>query len=209
MVCGDKVIALTFDDGPDRRDTPVALAALRAHRARATFFMMGTRAARNPAIVRQMHADGHQLGNHTWDHINAATQSSVDFKTSVVRTNTRIMSILQGTSRTAPSMRYPLAFRYPWGSGDARTEAVLRSLGMRSSGWTYATGDGGSHGPLSPYVTNLIATKVIDNAAPNAVILMHDGRDRPNTVAALPRILDTLSARGYVFVTVEDMRRLR
>lgn len=209
MVCGDKVIALTFDDGPDRRDTPIALAALRAHQARATFFMMGRRVEKNPAIVRRMHFDGHQLGNHTWDHINAATQTRSAFRSSVIRTNAEIMDALRGRSATTPALRFPLAFRYPWGSGTGRTEEVLRSLGMRSYGWSYATGDGGTHGPLSGYVTDLIANKVINNAAPNSVILLHDGRDRPNTVAAIPKMLDALSARGYVFVTLEDMRRLR
>lgn len=207
--CGPKVIALTFDDGPDKRDTPVALKALRRYQARATFFMVGHRVAKSPGLAAQACAEGHQLGNHSWRHVRAPSLTSAQFKTSVMKTNKAIKRALKEAKPARVKNRYPIVYRYPWGDGNARTDSVLRDLGMRPYGWHYATGDGGSHGPRSRFVTDLIARKVIDNARPGQIVLMHDGQDRPNTVAALPRILKTLSARGYDFVTVSDLKTLR
>ncbi len=207
-VCGPKVIALTLDDGPDKRDTPIALKALRRYQARATFFMMGNRVAKSPGLVRQMSTAGHQLGNHTWRHVPATSLTSREFEDSVVKTNKAITRALSTSPSIAATHRYPIVFRYPWGSGNQRTMRVLAKLGVSAYGWDYATGDGGSHGPKSKYVTDLIARKVITNAKPNQIVLMHDGQDRPNSVAALPRILRVLSERGYDFVTVADLRML-
>lgn len=207
--CGSKVIALTLDDGPDTRDTPIALKALKRYQARATFFMLGNRVAKSPKLVRQMSQAGHQLGNHTWRHVPATSLSAARFSKSVLSTNRAINRALEASPSVAWTRRYPIAFRYPWGNGNKTTAQVLRANGIRNYGWDYATGDGGSHGPKSKYVTDLIARKVISNARPGQIILMHDGQDRPNSVAALPRILRTLSERGYDFVTVSDLRTLR
>lgn len=209
LVVGRKPIALTLDDGPDPRGTPHVLATLRSHNAHATFFMLGRRVHRAPEIVRVMAGDGNQLGDHEWAHVPAATLTVAQFRRSVSRTRSEIREALEATPGLVASLEYPIVFRYPWGASTTSGDRVLRALHMKSYGWTYATGDGGTHGPPSEWVTDLIVRKVLDNARPGSIILMHDGQNRPNSVAALPKILDALTARGYDFVTVSELQRLR
>lgn len=208
QACGDKLIALTFDDGPHPQDTPKVLKALRDRNARATFFMLGWRVNKYPSTVRAIARDGHQLGNHRYTHkVRSTEMTTKEFRSEVVRTNKVIGAAL--AAPTKQSHRYPIVFRYPWGVGNSRTHSVLDSLGMRRYGWTYGPGDGGYQGALSPWMTNIIARRVINNARPNANMLLHDSPNQPNTVAAVPIILKELSRQGYDFVTVQDLRRLR
>lgn len=206
---GSKLIALTFDDGPDPRGTPEVLAALRDQDARATFFLLGWRANKYPDVVRSIAEGGHQLGNHRYTHkVSSPLLSADEFRSEVTRTNKAIKRALGAGGEGQVAHRYRIDFRYPWGHGSAQTDAVLDSLGVREQGWDYGPGDGGNHGPPSPRVTDLIARKVIENARPGSVILLHDSPDRPNTVAAVPIILAELGSQGYDFVTVEDLREL-
>ena len=207
---GTKLVALTFDDGPVENGTPQVLKALRKYNAKATFFMLGHRVNKRPDLVRAIARDGHQLGNHRYTHKVRSTEMPIaEFRDEVERTNRGIARALKGDPSGKVPHRYPIAFRYPWGIGNSRTEAVLDDLGMRSWRWSYGPGDGGPQGSYSVYVRDLIANKVLSNTKPNSIILLHDAPDQPNTVAAVPIILRSLASQGYDFVTIEELRQLR
>jgi peptidoglycan-N-acetylglucosamine deacetylase len=179
---GEKVVYLTFDDGPDGRYTPKILAALRKYDARATFFVVGTMLQNNRAIAKQIVEQGSTLANHTWDHKSLQGMSRDEFRSVVGRTQDLMGSL--GTKCLRP----------PYGATDANTETYAREMGLAVWTWSIDTIDYRKPSP------DMIAERAVANAGPGSVILMHDGGgDRTNTVAAVPKILEQLKAKGYRF----------
>ncbi len=114
-------LALTFDDGPNPAWTPRVLEILAGHEVQATFFMVGSRAQKEPTLVRQMIAAGHLIGNHSWDHPNLALASADCIKEELSRTSQMLEQIIG-----AP-VRY---FRPPFGARRPEVLRVARRLGM-------------------------------------------------------------------------------
>jgi peptidoglycan/xylan/chitin deacetylase (PgdA/CDA1 family) len=171
---------LTFDDGPHPENTPALLELLRAHRARASFFEIGRLVDRYPEITERAAADGHEVGNHTWDHVRLPEHES-----SVVREQleTTSAAIERATGRR------PTLFRAPWldlGSGSVREQLVafVNELGMTVVGCDVDAEDykrGSAEG---------IVHRVLDGARPHAVVMLHDDVDQ--TVPAVERVLAEL-----------------
>lgn len=175
-------IALTFDDGPDVY-TPQILEVLKAYGVRATFFVMGRKAAAHPELIRAELAAGHIVENHSWDHPHLADLGQNGILQQLVRTQAAI---------TAAGAPRPRLFRPPYGSLNARVEAVAHALKLQIVLWSLDTNDWRGRN------ANEIAASVIDQAVPGAVVLMHDGV--PNsaaTVQALPVIIQGLRSRGF------------
>ena len=186
----DKVFALTFDDGPWPEYTRQVLAILQREKVKATFFMVGQEVSRRPEIAREVRDAGHAIGNHSWDHPSRPR----DPKMQVERTDSAI--------EKAVGFR-PTIFRPPYGImasmakiSEAEGDAVLL--------WSADSGDWRKPG------ADVIAQHIIAQAHPGGISLMHDGGGmRAQSVAALPVIIDTLRERGYRFVTVPELLRLR
>lgn len=196
---GSKVVALTLDDGPSVHNTVEALQYLKQYRARATFFVLGRRLWNTDSqkLLKQIAQAQHQIGSHRYGHLMPSTRIPLSqFETEISTTN-RLIKKYSGVT--------PTVYRHPWGQGSVATNALARKYGMRVVRWTYGPQDGGSHGPYSLSVTNLIANRVISNTRNGSVILMHDAVDRPNSVAALKKILPTLQSKGFDFVTIEGL----
>lgn len=177
-------VALTFDDGP-APITETLLQQLREHDATATFFLVGPNVQRHPEIARQIDADGHQLGNHSWSHPQFTTLDDKKIQEEVKKTNDAIL---------AATGERPDVFRPPYGDLDAR---VLTKIGMPAILWDIDTLDW--EGP--PHET--LVDRGANEAQAGSIILMHDIHD--STVDAVPEILTGLHDRGFVLVTIDQI----
>jgi peptidoglycan-N-acetylglucosamine deacetylase len=178
-------IALTFDDGPNPRWTPLLLDLLARHNIRATFFLVGQFAATQRALVRQTHEAGHLIGNHTWTHPNLARTSSQKTREELSKTSAELEDVIG-----AP-IRY---FRPPFGLRRPATLRIARELGLIPVTWNVIGNDWNapSTEAITSRVTRLIAQNQERGQATNLVL--HDGghltldADRSRTVAATSQI---------------------
>jgi cellulose synthase/poly-beta-1,6-N-acetylglucosamine synthase-like glycosyltransferase/peptidoglycan/xylan/chitin deacetylase (PgdA/CDA1 family) len=191
-------IALTFDDGPDPTWTPRVAAVLREAHVPATFFMVGSQAARHPDLVRLVQRSGGEIGDHTFTHSSLSSgpmwqrKAQLDFTEAVLRGITG---------------RYPRFVRPPYSAtADAVTPADERALAeLAGRRYIIALADYDSEDWRRPGVA-----KVIANASPRqgrgGVIMFHDGGgDRAQTVAAVRELVPRLRAQGYRFVPLRAM----
>lgn len=188
---GDKPFALTFDDGPWPEYTEQILAILARHNAKATFYMVGEVVQDYPKLALKVRDAGHAIGNHSWSHPSRPK----DPVAQVQRTNAQIKKVVGFA---------PTTFRPPYGllkNGMAK-EAMKQKQAVLI--WSADSNDWRKPSP------ERIARTIINQATPGGVALFHDGGGaRRNTVRALPTILRELKARGYRFVTVPELLRLR
>ncbi|MBV9331692.1 MAG: glycosyltransferase [Alphaproteobacteria bacterium] len=203
-----KVIALTFDDGPDPRWTPEILDILKAKHVHATFFVIGANTEANPAIVQRELAEGHEIGNHTFTHPNLAETPLEAVKIELNATQ-RLFQALTG--RTLRFFRPPyLGDAEPTDEDEIVPVQVAQDLGYTTIGEHVDPNDWALPG------VNQIVARALDavhNPSPDQhgnVILLHDagGNDRSQTVAAVPILIDRLRAEGYRFVLVSDLAGL-
>jgi peptidoglycan-N-acetylglucosamine deacetylase len=191
------LVALTFDDGPDPRWTPQVLAILRAYGVPGTFFAIGMNAEAHPDLIRQEIASGNVVANHTYSHLDL-TQIPQWRAFLEIRADNWVIQGITG--------REPVLFRSPYGAQeltDAQSAAhqdIAASLGMQPVGWNVDPEDW-----ARPGVDKIVAAAT-SSAAMDQIILLHDGGgDRSQTIAALPRIIETLRAKGYRFVTPDQL----
>ena len=187
----EPLIVLTFDAGSDRGYAGEILDILAAEGIHASFGMTGVWAEQNPDLVVRMHSEGHHLMNHSWNHPHFPQISTAE-RVDQLRRSEALVYSLTGV-RLAPY------FRPPYGEYDAATLADLAAEGYTTMVmWTVDTlgWDG--------YSADQITQRVVEGAAPGAVILMHVGAASEDA-AALPAIIDQLRARGYGFATSADL----
>ncbi|HUX33497.1 MAG TPA: polysaccharide deacetylase family protein [Gemmatimonadaceae bacterium] len=189
----DRVVALTFDDGPNPDATPPILDALAAADVKATFFILGRHAERWPALARRVHEEGHQIGNHGYYHRRLHFKGPRYVRDDLTR---GADAIAQACGVRPALYRAPHGFRSPW------VNAVARSLGERVIGWSLGVWDSDRPG------ADVIARRTVAGARPGSILLLHDGDgydaagDRNQTAQAVPAVLAKLAARGYRFVPV-------
>lgn len=189
----EKYIALTFDDGPDEKQTQLILDLLRQYHAKATFFVVGDRVERYPEIVRRELAEGHEVANHSYTHPAFQRLSSGSMEEELNRTQEAVFKAT-GTR--------PILFRPPGGYYNERLISLskLNHLQMVLWSWHQDTKDWRSPG------VQVIANNVLDNARSGDIVLMHDFVHRSSqTYEALRIILPELKRRGYSLVTVSDL----
>ena len=183
-------IALTIDDGPSPY-TSQMLSVLRQYGIHATFFVVGQNVQNYPDLVQQELADGHLIGNHTWDHADLTKLSANAVRKEISDTS----AILQQTAGFQPTF-----FRPPYGAITNSIQAQAYSLGLTSTLWSVDPQDWTTPG------TQVIINRVLSEVQNGSVILMHDGGgNRSQSIAALKTIIPTLQQRGYHFVTVQQL----
>jgi len=181
-------IHLSFDDGPSLEATPQILDILAKYDATAVFFPVGTQVDGGQAQLRRAVAEGHRIGNHTWNHDSLRGISALDFRSTVGRTQNAILN----ATGVAPTCLRP-----PGGRVDENARALAAAAGMSVELWTVDPEDWKRPGRAA------IESGVVDQVESGAVVLLHDGGgDREQTVEALDGILDTLSDRGYRFTAM-------
>ncbi len=184
---GNKVIALTFDDGPGPY-TAHLLDVLDQYGAKATFFLIGSKVSSQANVVRSIHARGHQLGNHSWSHPELPKLPVDQIAGEIDRTND---AIKQATSVT------PAILRPPYGAVNGVVLEQLRLRGMSSILWSVDTRDWADRN------SEIVCSRAVAGAHPGAIILMHDIHQ--TSVNAVPCILSALKQQGYSFVTVQGL----
>ncbi|MDT8903712.1 polysaccharide deacetylase family protein [Anaeroselena agilis] len=191
-----KIVALTFDDGPYPPYTGKVLDILREEEVPATFFVIGRNAARHPDLVRRMVAEGHQVGNHTYNHVDLLKADRATIADEVDRTN-RVIAAITGAS--ARVVRPPHGFR------DAVVLEVMAERGLKVVEWSVLSRDWTNPG------VDTIVRRTLDKVKSGAVILLHDGdgvaaaAPRTQTVEAARLVIRDLKARGFKFVTVDEI----
>ena len=185
---GQKVVALTFDDGPSPIYTPQVLQILIADHVPASFQIVGEYGAAHPEILRDEAANGMSLASHTWTHVDLTTLPASGWPVQVDQTD----ALLQGI--TGHQVR---CLRPPYGNTNS---AVVAQLGQRGLAELYWDVDPSDY--LRPG-TSVIVQRVLSALHPGAIVGMHDGGgDRSQTVAALPAIISGIRAAGYEIVPV-------
>ncbi len=182
-------IALTFDDGPSPDSTPKLLKILAERNIKATFFVLGTHATANPDILRAQIAAGHEVGNHSWNHPQltkiplAAADKQIEDTSAAIQNATGVK---------------PIYLRPPYGSmNPALQHHIWEKYGISTIYWSVDPLDWKIRDSQSVY------DQIMKQVKPGAIVLAHD--IHPTTVAAMPRLLDALIAKGYKFVTVSEL----
>lgn len=187
-------VALSFDDGPDMRFTPLVLDMLKKHDVKATFFLMGHRAKEHAEIVRRIHDEGHAIGNHTYWHPNLPKEEleRLDWE---VRETEKVIENIVGFK--------PKLFRSPYGALNEEMVKTLNRLDHKVIGWDVDSLD------WKQLPTDVIADNVLSNVSPGSIILMHDGGDWTmnlmGTVESLDKIITKLKDDKIEFVTIPEL----
>jgi peptidoglycan/xylan/chitin deacetylase (PgdA/CDA1 family) len=187
----EKIVALTFDDGPDRRNTPIVLDALKRHGAKATFFLIGEQVPANPELVRRMAAEGHVVGNHSWSHPYRLSKD--EGASQLARCDAALERAIG---------RRTTCFRSPGGFTDNGIARAARERGLANFIWMVSSADTQRIGSAA------IARNVVGAAHPGDVVLMHDGPGHRATAQAVESILSGLERKGYRCVTVPELCRV-
>ncbi|MFD0674553.1 polysaccharide deacetylase family protein [Cohnella sp. GCM10027633] len=189
-----KLVALTFDDGPDGKYTPQVLDILQEYGVKGTFFLVGPQVDKYPDTANRILDEGHSIGNHTWSHKDLTKLTDKEISEQIDKTQQAIADVTGFT---------PSLMRAPYGAmSDALLDA-LHERGMSHVYWTVDTRDWAGTSVAD------MRKDVRSHAKPGAIILMHSFGGRKNalehTLALLPLIIEDLKAKGFEFVTVEEM----
>lgn len=185
-----KVVALTFDDGPKSGVTNVILKELKKYKGHATFFVLGNRVKANSSLITMMVKDGHEIGNHSWNHPQLTRLSISQIKSQVNQTQTAIKK--SGNVS-------PVYLRPPYGSVN---HTVRNATTLKIALWDVDTLDWKTRNKNS-IVNATLKNKVLDGK----VVLMHD--IYPTTSAATVSILKELHNKGYQFVTFSELEKVK
>jgi len=186
-----KVVALTFDDGPDPRYTPQVIEILREYKVPATFFVVGEDARLYPEIIAQEVKAGHEVENHSFTHPDLLRETDLT-------TSEEILWCQQAV--TDLTGRDPLYFRPPRGLYNLDILKLADVIGYRVVLWTVCLENQKAPTPRQ------MVERVMKRCVPGAIILAHDGRtDRSKSVQALPLLLQSLQEKGYRLVTLHEL----
>ena len=187
----EKMIALTFDDGPDPTYTPEILDVLSKYNAKATFFVLGKSAEKHPDIIKRQYAEGHELANHTYSH-----PYKVNSKALVEELN-QTNDIIHNITGFSPNLFRPVGGNY-----NDQMIRIAQKEGYKVVIWSWHldTQDWKNPG------VNKITKKVLNGARPGDVVLFHDGGgNRKQTIQSLEVILNKLQKKGFKFVTISEL----
>lgn len=192
-----KIIVITFDDGPHEKFTPQILDILKENDAKATFFVMGKKVEYYPDIVKRMIDEGHEIGNHTYNHINVSKYSKSKVEEEILKSQEAIYNL---------TGKKPSLFRPPYRGMNQNTVNLVNELNLKMVLWckTIDVRDWANPGVYN--ITNPLLTKIQNGD----IILLHDYNNRSKattsqTVQALRIVIPELKKRGYEFVTVSEL----
>ncbi|WP_363319912.1 polysaccharide deacetylase family protein [Metasolibacillus sp.] len=185
-----KVLALTFDDGPHQAYTSEILDLLALHGAKATFFIIGENAKKNPALVERIDEEGHEIANHTYTHPLKTTVPKL------IKEIEQTSELLEQITGNRPKLFRPVGGQYTDAMIDAIAEegykVVMWSWHLDTEDWK------------EPGVGKIL--QIVNSAKEGDVILFHDGGgNRQQTVEALKQALPQLKKQGYTFVTISEL----
>ena len=180
-----KCLALTFDDGPDAATTPRILDVLKQHNAKATFFVLGGHVKGNEALLRRIHQEGHEIGNHSWNHPSFIKISLDQVRAEVLDTQAAIVKA---------GVPAPHLFRPPYGD---MNDIVMAQIPLAVVKWNIDPEDW--HPKRQQYLLEHMAT----HARPGGVVVMHD--TEVTTADRLDSLLSQLASQQFTLVTASDV----
>lgn len=197
----EKIVALTFDDGPSPVWTPRILDVLKKAQVKATFFMLGEHAQRYPDVVRRLAEEGHEIGNHTFDHHTLIYYNASELRREIVDTEKVIRSI---TGQTTKYFRPPKA----WLTESEKKQ--IKDMGYETILWSLNSKD------WVTFDDRYIVKYILRHVRPGDILLFHDsggvfkpeGGRRKETVKAVSLLIEKLRERGYRFVTISHLLEL-
>lgn len=186
--------ALTFDDGPDGKYTPIVLDILQTYGVKATFFVVGKQAERYPEVLLRIQAEGHEIGSHSYAHTNMEKLTPEQIAEDLNKTDEAIAAV----TGEAPAL-----FRAPYGAVPKKLKAVLESSDRELVQWNVDPRD------WAGTPKDEIVDEVTKTVKPNGVILLHSfggkNANLDHTIEALPVIIERLHEAGYTLGTVSDL----
>ncbi len=183
----DKIISLTFHDGPNPNSTPQLLKILDGANIKATFFVVGKMAEKHPELIKEIYKRGHQVAGHTYNHKNLTTLSTTEIISELSKTRLLIKDIINVDT---------YLYTPPGGQYNSRVISEANLCGYKMALWSVFPED---HRNPSP----VIYEKVISNSRDGSVVLLHNGPQ--DTIDALPKIIEKLKARGFKFTTLTEL----
>ncbi len=188
----DRVVALTFDDGPTDADAAAVLDALAERGVLATFYLNGREIVANPDAMQRIIAEGHEIGNHTWSHRSMTFVTLDTVAEEVESTDTAIR---------AAGYKGPVTFRPPFGNKLLTLPLYLARHDRLTVTWDVSSEDfSGAEQSSADIVDGIIAT-----TRPGSIILLHPWFGRTASLEAIGEVIDRLAAEGYRFVTVSEL----
>jgi peptidoglycan-N-acetylglucosamine deacetylase len=192
-------IALTFDDGPDPTTTPAVLDVLRSYNIKATFFVVGARAEQNPELIKRIVSEGHTLGNHTYYHRDM-TRLTPGLMLQELQDTQAVIDQALGSNFQVTLFRPPCAAPYNTETDQLpRFQRFMEEQKMYPVMWNVDSRDWALPGQPDLIVDNVAQSTPEDGG----VILLHD--TQPQTVEALPKILDHYTTANFQFTGVRDL----
>lgn len=182
---GDKIVCLTFDDGPGYGSTERILNTLKQYNIKATFFVLGQKVAQNPGLLMRMIAEGHTIGSHSYDHPDLTTLSIESMKAQLNSTDQQIIAAGGYTTNY---------LRPPYGSYN---DAIIQAIDKKIILWNVDSNDWRNKQNPQGTVNNVMST-----LQPHSLILFHDIYD--SSATALEQIIPQLLENGYRFVSLEE-----
>ncbi|MDD3268466.1 MAG: polysaccharide deacetylase family protein [Syntrophomonadaceae bacterium] len=192
-----KVVSLTFDDGPDPKNTPVVLDVLKKHHTSATFFLVGSRAEDNPALVKRIVDEGHEIGNHSMSHTDYNGKNIEFIRNDIKQCNDVIYKICK---------QRPELYRPPGGYLSYDLVALTQKEKIKIAYWTYQQD---SKDWKSGMKSAQIASHIIKNIKPGQIIILHDGSSNGlESAKALDILIPELNRLGYKFMSMGELIKL-
>ena len=190
-----KVVALTFDDGPNPTWTPKILRVLKDNQVHATFFIIGSHALRQPLLLKEEVDAKMEIGSHGFEHIILRHKTADAVKREIEQNEALLTSL---------GVPKPTVYRLPAGSSDSTALKVLGQMGYRVIGWSVDTRDW-RHRFTAAQMVQLVQKQV----SPGAIIIFHDGPNSSQaTVDAVKQIIPDLTRQGWKFDTVSQLLKL-
>ncbi len=189
----ERVVALTFDDGPTARHTPAVLDALSKADVTATFYLNGQPASQEPETLKAIVTAGHEIGNHAWHHDRLVLITPWRARRGITQTDAAIR---------ASGYDGPITFRPPYGAKLVVLPWVLSRMERVTVTWDVAPEDWGNLDEPA----GALAARTIAQVRPGSIIILHPMFDSgASTRAAIPLIIAGLQAEGYIFVSVSEL----
>ena len=188
----EKIIYLTFDDGPTPVITEKVLEILATYKAKATFFCIGKNIIENPIVYQHILDEGHAIGNHTYTHEKGWLTTKNDYVDSVEKTQETIQ-------QTSNSTNLQKLFRPPYGRIKPSQGKALQKLGYKIIMWDVLAIDWDASISEKKVLQN-----VLNNTESGSIIVLHDSvKASKNMLSVLPKILDYFDKKGFAFKKIE------
>lgn len=189
----EKVVALTFDDGPDELMTPKVLDILKKYNIKATFFLIGSKVDKYPHIVKRIVDEGHIVANHTYSHRALFPLSNVE---NVTQEISRCSNSIYNAVSLCPNL-----FRPPFGVTNPIIAKSVNSIGLTTIGWSIRSLD-----TVQSKTRKHICKRVEKRLHPGAIILLHDRCLTSDKL--LEKIIHSVFKKGYCFISLEELLKV-